>query len=147
MGRMGLTLRGDPPRKIDMTGRIWGAPVNGIALSIREIAREDPEQLASVSAVMKNSGEKQIPLVIPGWLHFFKIHIEAPATRYGRALLRPERQTERLEITLGPGDATETDLPVGSLYELRRGKEYKVRVSCLLPGDLVLESNELVIRI
>jgi hypothetical protein len=146
MGRMGLTLRGDPPRKIDMTGRIWGQPVDGVALSIREIPKEDPEQLASVSAVMRNSGEKQIPLTIPGWLHFYKIDVAAQPTSYGRALLRPERQSERLAITLGPGDATETDLPVGSIFELRRGKEYKVRVSCQLPGDALLQSNEIVIR-
>lgn len=147
MGRMGLTLRGDPPRKIDMTGREWGEPVHGLALSIREIPKEDPEQLASVSAVMRNSGEKEIPLVVPGWLYFYKIDVAAPLTKYGGALLKPERQTERIEIKLGPGDATETDLPVGSLYALSRGKEYKVRVSCQLPDNTVLHSNEIVLRI
>jgi hypothetical protein len=146
MGRMGLALRGDPPRKIDMTGRHWGQPVNGIALSIREIPREDPAQLASISTVMKNGAEKKLPLAIPGWLHFYTIEVAAPLSPYGRALLRPERQTERLEITLGPGDATETDLPLGSLYEIRRPKEYKVRVSCRLPDDTVLHSNEIEIR-
>ena len=55
MGKMGLTLRGDPPRKIVVTGREWGAAVDGVAISIREIPRDEPEQLASVSAVMKNS--------------------------------------------------------------------------------------------
>jgi hypothetical protein len=146
MGKMGLTLRGDPPRKIVVTGREWGAAIDDVALSIREIPRDEPEQLASVSAVMKNNGQKQIPLVVPGWMHFYQIEIEAPLTKYGRALLRPERQTENLEITLGPGDATETDLPVGSLYELRRPKEYKIRVSCKLPDGAVLHSNELLIR-
>ena len=146
MGRMGLTLRGDPPRKIDMAGREWGPAVGGLALSIREIRKEDPAQLASISAVMKNSGAEEIPLVIPGWLHFYQINVEAQPTSYGRALLRPERKTERLDITLGAGDATETDLPVGSLYELRRGMGYKVRVSCQLPGGTVLQSNEIVIR-
>jgi hypothetical protein len=146
MGRMGLTLRGDPPRKIDMTGREWGEQVNGIALSIREIPREDPEQLASVSAVLRNSGEKEIPLIVPGWLHFYKIDVAAPLTRYGSALLKPERQTERLEVKLGPGDATETDLPVGSLFTLSGGKGYKVRVSCQLPDGAMLNSNEITIR-
>ncbi|HWE50901.1 MAG TPA: hypothetical protein VG273_13995 [Bryobacteraceae bacterium] len=146
MGKMGLTLRGDPPRKIEITGREWGPAVEGVALSIREIPREDPEELASVSAVMRNTGQKEIPLVVPGWMHFYQIEVEAPLTKYGRALLRPERQTEKIEITLGPGDATETDLPVGSLYELRRPKEYTVRVSCTLPDGSVLHSNELIIR-
>jgi len=145
LAKMGLTLRGDPPRAIDITNREWGPPVDGIALSIREIARQDPEELPSVSAVMKNGGQKQIPLSIPGWLYFYNIEIEAPTTPYGGSLLRPKHQTEPLKLTLGPGDATETDLPIGSIFKLQTGRDYKLRVSCQLPGDIVLHSNELTI--
>ena len=146
MGKMGLTLRGDPPRTIDVTNREWGEPVDGVVLSIRESLREDPEELVSVSAVMKNGGEKQIPLSVPGWLYFYQIEIDAPATPYGASLLRPKHRQEPLQINLGPGDATETDLPIGSIFSLQRRKEYKLRVSCRLPGDTVLRSNELTIR-
>jgi hypothetical protein len=147
MARMGLALRGDPPRSIDVTHREWGEPVDGVALSIREIPREDPEQLVSVSAVMKNSGQKQIPLTIPGWLYFYQIEIDAPTTPYGRSLLNPKHRKEPLEILLGPGDATETDLPVGSIFELRPGKNYPMRVTSRLPDGALLRSNELSIRI
>ena len=75
LAKMGLTLRGDPPRAIDITNREWGPPVDGIALSIREIPRQDPKELPSVSAVMKNGGQKQIPLSIPGWLYFYQMEI------------------------------------------------------------------------
>jgi hypothetical protein len=146
LGKMGLTLRGDPPRKIDVTHREWGEPADGVVLSIREIPRDEPEQLFSVSAVMKNSGQKQIPLEIPGWLYFYQIEIEATPTPYGRSLLRPKHHKEPLRISLGPGDATETDIPIGSIYELRPGNEYKLKVTCRLPEDILLTSNELTIR-
>jgi len=146
LAKMGLTLRGDPPRAIDITNREWGPPVDGIVLSIREIPRQDPEELPGVSAVMKNGGEKRIPLSIPGWLYFYNIEIEAPQTPYGRSLLKPKHHQEPLHLTLGPGDATETDLPIGTIFELNKRQGYKLRVSCQLPGDIVLHSNELTIR-
>ena len=146
LAKMGLTLRGDPPRAIDITNREWGEPVDGVVLSIREIPRESPEDLASVSAVMKNGGQKQFPLTIPGWLYFFRIEIEAPVTPYGRSLLNPKHRKESLNILLGPGDATETDLPVGSIFQLRAGQEYKVHVTCRLLDDTLLVSNELTIK-
>jgi hypothetical protein len=144
---MGLILRGDPPRSIDLDGRTWGEPVDGVALSIREIKREDPAELPAVSAVMRNSGARTFPLVIPGWVHFYRMEIDAPMTAYGRALTRPGKQGERVEISLGPGDATETDLPLGTVYELRKGTAYRVAVSCEFPGGAVLRSNEVVIRL
>ena len=35
LANMGLVLRDDPPKVIDMTGREWGEVVDGLALSIR----------------------------------------------------------------------------------------------------------------
>ncbi len=146
MGKMGLTLRGDPPRSIDVSNRKWGEPVDGVVLSIREITRVDPEELVSVSAVMKNEGQKHIPLSIPGWLYFYQMEIAAPTTSYGASLLRPKHRQAPLQIQLGPGDATETDLPIGSIFSLSTDREYKLRVSCELRDGLVLRSNELILR-
>jgi hypothetical protein len=146
LAKMGLILRGDPPRSIDVTGRLWGHPVGGLVLSVREIPRDEPDQLPSISVVMKNAGSAPVSLVVPGWLFFYTIEVEAPLAAYGKALLNPERKKERLAITLGPGDATETDLPAGSVYEMRAGAEYRVSVSCRLPDGSVLRSNEIPIR-
>ncbi len=146
LGKMGLILRGDPPRTINMTDRVWGMAVQGFALSLREIPRDDAEQLASVSVVMKNNGNETQAFVIPGWMHFYAVQIVAAQTPYGRSLLRPERSKERLEISVGPGDATETDIPVGSFYELKAKTEYAVSVTCALPDGTGLRSNEIRLK-
>jgi hypothetical protein len=52
-----------------------------------------------------------------------------------------------MEVTLGPGDAIETDLPVATLYNMRAPGEYKIRVSCRLPDGTMLRSNEITIRV
>jgi hypothetical protein len=56
LANMGLVLRDDPPKVIDMAGRAWGEAVNGFALSIREIPKEDPRQQAVLSVVIRNAG-------------------------------------------------------------------------------------------
>jgi hypothetical protein len=137
LANMGLILRDDPPKVIDMIGREWGEAVNGLALSIREI----PGGVLSV--VIRNSGPEQKTFDAPGWLFFYEIHSDAPLSAYGRELLKPERNTERIEIKLGPGEAKETDLPLAVLYDMRAQGSYKVRVSCKL---LNLTSNEIAVR-
>ena len=146
LGKMGLILRGDPPRSIDMTDRVWGDPVEYFALSVREIRKEDPDQLAAVSVVMKNNGNENIPFTIPGWMFFYSVKVAAPLSAYGTNLLKPERSNERLQISLGPGDATETDVPVGTLYALRKQTDYTVSVSCTLPNGSELRSNQIRLR-
>jgi hypothetical protein len=143
LAAMGLTLKDDRPRVIDMTGREWGDPVAGLALSIREAKKEDPQQLPVLSVVLRNTGSERKVLTIPGWLFFYEIEISASPTAYGRELLKPERRTEKLDIALGPGDATEADLPIGLLYEMRAPGTYRVGVSCHLPDGLTLRSNEI----
>lgn len=148
LAKMGLTLRGDPPRKIDLTDRAWGLRVDGFVLSVREITSKDPDQLAAVSVVMKNDGTERVPFTIPGWMFFYPVTITAPLTAYGRSMLRPEHlrpahSKQRIEIVLGPGDATETDIPVASIYELKRRAVYPLSVSCTLPGGAELRSNEI----
>lgn len=146
MAKLGLTVRADPPRKIDMAGREWGDPVDGLVLSIRQIAKEDPAELASLSIVVKNGGDTPHTISVPGWLFFYEIEMNAPLTPWGRESLKPERKAPPLVLTLGPGDATETELPLGSLYEIQRGGSYRVRVSTRLHEITLLRSNEIVIQ-
>jgi hypothetical protein len=143
MANMGLTVKDDRPRVIDMTGREWGEPLNGLELSIREAPKEDPRQPAVLSVVLRNTGPERRRLTIPGWLFFYQIETTAPLSAYGRELLKPEHRTENVEISLGPGDATETDLPIGLIYEMRGSGPWPVRVASHLADGLVLRSNGL----
>jgi hypothetical protein len=145
LAKMGLIVRADPPRHIATEGLEWGDAADGMMLSIREIPSEDPDQLAAIAVVMKNAGAKTWNLTIPGWMFFFHVETTAPLSAFGRQLLRPENQKEKMDIVVGPGDATQTDIPVGSMYEIRRG-EYPVEVNCTLPDGVTLRSNRIVIR-
>jgi hypothetical protein len=140
---MGLILRDDRPRVIDITGRQWGESAAGLALSIREATKEDPQHLPVLSVVLRNTGPGRRTLIVPGWLFFYQIEINAPLTGYGRELLKPERRAEKQDVALGPGDATEADLPIGLLYEMPPPGTYRVRLSCSLPDGPVLRSNEI----
>jgi hypothetical protein len=97
--------------------------------------------------VIRNAGTEPKTLIVPGWLFFYKVEIETPLTAYGSQLLKPERKTERMEVTLGAGDAKETDIPVGVLYDMRPAGEYRIRVSCRLPDSGLLTSNEIVVTV
>jgi hypothetical protein len=143
---MGLVLRDDPPKVIDMTGRKWGESVDGLALSIRELKREDPRHVAGISVVMRNRATGPRTLVVPPWIFFYKVGV-LELTPYGRQLMSPDRKGENIEVTLGPGDAIETDLPITTIYDLRAPGDRKVQVSCHLPGQTILRSNEIIIRI
>jgi hypothetical protein len=152
MGNMGLMARADPPKVIDLTGREWGAPVDGFVLSVRQLKKEDPDQLAVVSVVLKNQGGEAKLLTIPEWLFFYQLGVLAPdgsiepLSPYGRQLLRPERKMEKIELKLAPGGASETELPIGSLYPMRARGDYRVTVSCRLPDGARLTSNETIVR-
>ncbi len=135
---MGLTVRDDPPRVIDPAARAWGAAADGFALSI------DPTP-DGLSIVLRNVGTAPRTLVVPGWLAFYRIEIDAPPTPFLRELLKPERRTERVTVTLAPGELTETQAPLGSLFALKENKEYRVRVSCTLPDDATVVSNTIML--
>jgi len=144
---MGLILRDDPPKVIDLTGRLFGEAVHGLELSIREIPKEDPSERAVLSVVIRNrEGEKKI-FTVPGWLFFYEVQIDAPLNGYGSQVLKPERRTERFEVTLAANEAKETDVPLGLLYDLRAGSKYQVRVSARLADGAVVTSNEIVVRV
>jgi hypothetical protein len=153
LANMGLVVRDDPPKVIDMTGREWGEAVDGCALSVREIRKDDPAQLATISVVMKNDGSATKTLTVPGWLYFYAIEVIGPdgtrvgLTPYGSQLLKPERKPPTMSVKLGPGDAIETDLPLATLYNMRQPGPYRVRVSCQLPDGAVLTSNEITVRV
>ena len=140
LAKMGLVLRDDPRKVIDLTGREWGEPADGLALSIRELKREDPGQVAGISVVMKNQGTAPITLNVPPWIFFYKIE-GLELTPYGRQLMNPDQKRQLTEVTLGPGDAIETDLPIAKIYNLQE----KISVSCQLPDGTILRSNEITI--
>jgi hypothetical protein len=150
LANMGLVIRDDPPKVIDMTGREWGPAIDGTALSIRTMPRDSARDPAVLSVVIRNNGAVQKRFTVPGWMFFYHAEVTrqdgsaAPLTAYGKQVLKPERQTEKIDVKLGPGDAQETDLPVAALYEMREGGPFKVVVSCLLP-DGTLRSNEIVV--
>src|SRR5580692_4450580 len=146
LAKMGLVLRDDPPKVIDMTGREWGPVAGGLALSIRELERDDSSQAAGISVVMKNEGTQPRTFNVPPWIFFYQIE-GLELTPYGRQLMSPGRQGKNIEVRLGAGDAIETDLPAATFYNLRTPGDYKVNVSCQLPDQTVLRSNEITIRV
>ena len=146
LAKMGLIIRSDPPRHIETENLQWGPPADGMMLSIREIPSEGSGQLPAISVVMKNAGAKTWNLTIPGWMFFYHVETTAPLSAFGHQLLRPENQKEKLDIAVGPGDATQTDIPIGSMYEMGRG-DYPVEVVCALSDGLALRSNRIVIRV
>ncbi len=147
---MGLVIRDDPPKVIDITGREWGPAIDGMALSIRTMPRDSPQDPAVLSVVIRNNGTAAKSFTVPGWMFFYHAEVTrqdglpAQLTAYGKQLLKPERQTEKIEVKLGPGDARETDLPVAALYEMREGGPFRVVVSCML-SDGLLRSNEITV--
>jgi hypothetical protein len=143
---MGLVLRDDPPKVIDMTGREWGPVAGGLALSIRELERDDSSQASGISVVMKNEGTQPRTFNVAPWIFFYQIE-GLELTPYGRELMSPGRQGKNIEVRLGAGDAIETDLPAATFYNLRTPGDYRVQVSCRLPDQTVLRSNEITIRV
>lgn len=146
LAKMGLVLRDDPPKVIDLTGREWGEVAGGLALSIRELERDDSRQVAGISVVMKNEAAHPQTLNVPPWIFFYQIE-GLELTPYGRQLMTPGRQGKNIQVRLGLGDAIETDLPVATFYNLRAAGDYKVQVSCRLPDQTELRSNEITIRV
>ena len=147
LANLGLVLRDDPPRVVDLAGREFGQTVDGLSLSIREIPRDDPRELAVLSVVIRNDGPERRTLTIPSWLFFYEIQVDgASLTAYGTQLLKAERKTERIEVAIGSGEARETDLPLGALYAMKTGEEYRVVAICRPDDNVVVRSNQIVVR-
>jgi hypothetical protein len=146
LANMGLVIRDDPPKVIDLTGREWGEVVEGLALSIRELPREDARQVAGISVVMKNFGAETKTLSVPQWMFFYKIE-GLELSPYGRQFMSVGPKGKSVSVTLGAGDPIETDLPVANIFDVRTAGSYPVRVSCELPEGNVLRSNEILVRV
>ena len=145
LANMGLILRDDPPKVIDMTGREFGLAVDGLELSIREFPKQDSGERAVLSVVIRNRESGKKTFTVPGWLFFYEVQIDAPLSGYGDQVLKPERRTERFDVTLAASEAKETDVPLGLLYDLRVGADYRVRVSARLADGAALTSNEILV--
>jgi hypothetical protein len=137
LAKMGLTVRDDPRRVIDISARQWGETLDGFALSLEPFP-------GGISVVLLNVGEAPRTLTIPAWLRFFRFDIDAPLTPFGRQLLSPERQAGHIAVTLKPREPVETQVPLGSLFALRPGEKYAVQASCTLPDGDTLHSNRIV---
>ncbi len=151
--KLGLSVRDDPPKTIDLTNREWGTPAGGLAVSIREIPKEDPDQLPSVSAVLRNVSDARQRFSIPAWLIFYSIGVTRPdgspaaLTPFGRELLKPERHPRGVTLDLAPGQPVETEIPVGSIFDMRAKGEYRIRLTAARPDAPVLESNQIAVRV
>lgn len=146
LAKMGLAIHDDPPKVIDMTGREWGQTVDGLALSIRELPREDSRSVAGISVVMKNNADDAKTLNVPAWIHYFRIEGLEP-TPYGRSVLDPARTAKKAAVTIAAHRALEAELPIGGMYETRAPGDYSVQVSCGLDNGNVLRSNPIQIRV
>jgi hypothetical protein len=151
LAKMGLSVRDDPKKAVDIAGRSWGESVGGVALSVWHKPDEGSDGLTTVSVAIHNRGAAPLRLVTRGWLYFFQIAVTgadgsvAGMTPYGRELMKPERQPPAAEVVLGPGEAAEADIPIGSIFQLRKGR-CRVQASCDSPGGRVV-SNEIAIGV
>jgi hypothetical protein len=147
---MGLSVKDDPRKVVDVAGRKWGEPANRLALSLIAKKKEDEDELPSVSVAIHNRSDETRKFTIRGWLDFIQVSVvscdgvAAELTPYGKELFKPGRLPAPSEVTLKPGKATEADIPIGSVYQMQKGR-YRVRASCDAPGGGRLRSNEIEI--
>lgn len=147
---MGLSVKDDPRKVVDVAGRTWGEPVDGLALSALLKPKEDPDELPSVSVAIHNRGTQPRRLQMRGWLNFYEVSVlnsegvQAVLTSFGAELRKPERLPVPSEVMLPSGEATEADIPIASIFAMPRGR-YRVRVSCSAPERLV--SNEVEVEV
>ena len=146
---MGLSVRDDPPKIIDLSLYTFGEPREGLALAVRQIPRADPDALSTVSVVIRNISDQPKSFVTPGWLAFYRLNVQLPdgtpvaPTPFGRALSNPARQQESLRATLAPGAFNETEIPLGSLFNMRPRAVYAVQARCQPLDGVTVESNRI----
>jgi hypothetical protein len=148
---MGLSVRDDPKKVVDVAGREWGEPVEGLALSVLLSERKQDDEPASVSVAIHNRGPYVQRLLTRGWLSYFRMSVTnaegAPVamTAYARELMKPERLPAPAEVVLAPGEALEADIPVGLLFEMRRG-QFRILATCEAPGGGIVTSNQIMVK-
>ena len=146
LAKMGLVVTDDAKKVISAEGREWGPVLGDLALSVQNLPSFDSDAQPEITVVIRNRGKTSHTLHVPGWLFYFDYEVEtmsgirvAPGP-FGRQLLQPGRKTEQLEIPLAPGAHAATEIPIGSLFGLRAGTPYRIR---LRAGNLV--SNEVTV--
>jgi hypothetical protein len=154
MARMGLAMRDDPPKTINVASRAWGPSRGGFALSLESAPlREDASVTSNLSVVLRNEMEVARTLSLPGWLFLYRVELTGPdgnpasLSAFGREMLSPERATERFERTFPPEGVMEAQIPLGSLFDLRAAGDYGAAVSCQVPDIGELRSNPVTITI
>jgi hypothetical protein len=152
MAKMGLGVKDDPKKVVDIAGRTWGEPAHDLALSVLLKPKEDPDELPAISVAIQNRNAVAQRLTTHGWLDFYRVSVTDPAgaaaamTPYGRELLKPERRQTLPDITLSPGEAIEADIPIGSIFQMRKRQQYAVQVSCEAPGGSRVTSNQISVQ-
>jgi hypothetical protein len=154
MARMGLAMRDDPPKTIDISSRTWGPSGGGFALSVDTVRlREDASVTSNLSVVLRNEEGVERKLSLPGWLFLYRVKItgpeggDVPLSAFGREMLNPERGKERFDRTFPPEGMMDAQIPLGSLFDMRAPGEYRAEVSCEAPGIGELRSNPVTITI
>lgn len=142
---MGLSVTADPPRKIETQGREWGTPVEGVSLSIAPLPGPGANGIPDISVVMKNNGGHTWALTIPGWIQFHRVESTAPPTAFGARMSAPVNTHDQIDIRVGPGDATEAQIPLGILCDMKPGRQYPVCVVSTLSEGVTLRSNTITI--
>ena len=151
MAKMGLSVRDDPPKVVDLTVREWGPEQAGLAVSVADIPREDPDSLPRISVLIRNVGQERTRFEVPGWQFFYDVDVRLPdgsrmgLSPFGREMLKPERRVESIAADLGPGEFVETEIPIGSFFNLRARGRYVVSASCEPMPGVTLQSNEISI--
>ena len=101
---------------------------------------DGPAALALIEAVRDRTAGLGLP-----WFPT----VPAALKPFGRALAQSNRHKESLKASLPPGGLNETEVPLGSLFDLKAGRRFTVRAFCepasCEPNGTVLESNEIVI--
>jgi len=149
---MGLTVRDDPKKVVDIAGRAWGEPFNGLAISIRLRTKEDEDELPAVSVAIHNRARDAQRLMTHGWLNFFHVSVVGPdgrlaeLTPYGGQLMKPDRLPALSEVVLASGEAMEADIPIGSIFQMPKGR-YHVLATCETPGGELITSNEIQVQV
>jgi hypothetical protein len=151
LAKMGLSVRDDPKKVVDVAGRTWGEPLNGLALSVLRKPKEDADELTTVSVAIVNQASEAQRLTTRGWLNFFQVSVVgsdgvvSALTPYGRELMKPERQPAPQEVVLAPGEAIEADIPIGSIFQMSKGP-FQVQATCAAPGGGRATSNQIQVE-
>jgi hypothetical protein len=90
--------------------------------------------------LIKNVTDREIRATLPGWLNYLKVEITgsdgepAPLKSYGKSVLRNSQLAKPAEKIFPPGKSLATEIPFKALFDLKPQNQYRVHVSCPLPG-------------